>query len=120
MAPRSSQKGNIIVARHFAALLPWLGFLLAVYAVYELENAVTSSSPTFGTWPSGTGESPALRLVAPSASLQRIPITIILHDASTGRDLEWQCMTPRDSVSTEDLVVDANAWADVAAALCSS
>jgi hypothetical protein len=59
MAARSSQQDNVIMARHFGALLRWLGFVMVVYAISGLETALTSSSPIFGRWPRGTDQSPA-------------------------------------------------------------
>jgi hypothetical protein len=43
---------------------------------------------------------------------------ITLHDRATGRDAQWQCMSSSDRAPAEELVVDAYALADVAAALC--
>ena len=100
------------MASHVRALLPWLCFLIAVYAVYGLESALASVPTTLGAWPTESGVSRALPLRTHVADTERIRGTIILHDADTGRDLKWQCMFSPDNPLPADLVVDANAWAE--------
>jgi hypothetical protein len=95
---------------------PWLGFLVVVHAVYGLESAVASASLS----PSAALRiAPVAGVAAPRrVSSEWIRTTVILHDATTGRDLEWPCVSAPDNAPPPELVVDANGWAGVAAALC--
>jgi hypothetical protein len=55
---------------------------------------------------------------APSNSQShKMLLTTFLHDRATGRDTLWQCVSASERAPAEDLMVEANPLANVAAAL---
>jgi hypothetical protein len=94
----------------------WVGLVAVLTAACSLENAVVSighertQDPVSG-----------LSVADPQSTSggdETFPITITLHDRDSGRDTQFRCMSTRDRAPAEELVVDANALADVAPALC--
>jgi hypothetical protein len=99
--------------------LPWVGLsVVSLLAAHAMELAV-AVPPTQGTpaSPSHSMQEPIPNQTG-SDGQHHVLLTIILRDASTGKDMPWQCVSASDQVPVEELVVDANALADVAAGLC--
>jgi hypothetical protein len=94
----------------------WLGLVAVLTAACSLENAVAS----IGLGPSTAAE-PLLSVSTAHTAVGReetVPIMITLHDRESGRDTQFRCISSGDRAPVEELVVDANALADVAAVLC--
>jgi hypothetical protein len=94
----------------------WIALVAVLTAACSLENAVASM---------GHERTPdaasSLSVSDTQSTLGRddtVPIMITLHDREGGGDTQFRCISTRDRAPVEELVVDANALADVATALC--
>ena len=90
-------------------MVPWVGLLGVLAAAVALETALASLPPA--TVPP---KSYSTRSSSPRG--ERQPLWITLVDRASGTQMTWRCMS--DQPPIDDLIVDANALADVAVALC--
>ena len=104
------------MGKSVTATFGWLGLVAVLAAACGLESAVASIGlDRTQEAASSLSVSDTQRSVGHHDT---VPIMITLRDRASGTDMQWRCMSSSDRAPAEELVVDANALADVAIALC--
>jgi hypothetical protein len=95
--------------------LPWVVLFVIVSGVTQALELAASVRLI----PPADSQQPPISDAAVPMSSHGMLLTIVLRDSTTGRDIPWQCVTTTDRAPmTDELIVDAKGFADVATALC--